>query len=454
MQYFGDAAINKRLKNGSIRYTFNIFNEKVTDRDSANITPYYAYGNTSYLYSQRVTNALFWNTKYKQKYPINIVASFSHYRRIKNTYRKDLVSLEEQIIPSADEQDTNYFNSWMSRGTFTNNTFSKKLSYQLGYEFNDETAEGKRIRGEQQTITDYNAFGSSEINIAKKLLIRPGLRLIYNTKYNAPIIPSLNFKWDANSIVTIRGSYGRGFRAPSLKELYLDFVDPSHNVQGNENLKAETQNNYQLAAAMQWKAYERVFSIEPAVYYNHITNKIDLALVDPATIKALYVNIADFRSVGTATNINYKAPHYSLTLGYSYMGVNNSLLNQVSNAPNYYFSSEYRANANYTFSKLNLTVATFYKYNGKLQNYLYDAITGEIKTGYINPYSLWDASLTKTFWAKAFSITAGVKNLLNVKNIAASIPTGVHSAGGNSASIAMGRTMFVSCAYTFNKTAK
>jgi outer membrane receptor for ferrienterochelin and colicins len=451
LQYFGDLAINKILSSGNIRYTLNVFNEKVIDRDSPTITPYYAYANDVYLYSQRITNALFWNTKWKQKYPINIVGSYSHYRRIKNTYRKDLVSLDQQLIPSDQEQDTNFFNAWMSRGTITQNLKPKSISYQLGYEVNYENATGKRIRNNAQSIADMNAFGSAEFKL-KKLLFRPGLRLIHNSKYPAPIVPSLNIKWDLTSYMTLRGSYGRGFRAPSLKELYLDFVDPSHNVQGNENLKAETQNNYQLGAIFQWTEFERIFSIDPSIYYNHIQNKIDLALVQGSTLAASYINITDFKSLGLAANMAYKAPHYGLTLGYSYMGINNSLMAQSDD--HFYFSSQYRANLNYTFTKSGITIASFYKYNSKIVNPVFDSNTGNVISGFVNAYNLWDASISKSFLHKRMALTTGAKNLTNVKNVAASISGGVHNTTDNTANIAMGRTFFISCTYQLITTAK
>lgn len=451
-QYFGDLAINRKLQTGSIRYTLNIFNEKVTDKDSAVITPYYAYANDAYLYSRRITNALFWNTQLKQKYPIQIVGSYSNYRRIKNTYRKDLVTLEQDLIPSDSEQDTGVFNAWMSRGTFTNNGTPQKFSYQLGYELNYETADGKRIKDQFQSIADINTFGSAEFKVWKKILIRPGLRLIYNTKYAAPIIPSLNIKWDVTSVLTFRGSYGRGFRAPSLKELYLDFVDPSHNVHGNENLKAETQNNYQLGAMLQWKEFERVMSIEPDFFYNHIQDKIELIPINSSTLEAQYANISDFKSIGTGINLSYKAPAYNFTVGYSYMGVHNSLIAQTSDDFN--FSSQFRANANYRFTKTGITIATFYKFNGKLQNAVYNTQTASVQSGFIDAYGLWDASVSKSFFKQSLAFTTGVKNILGVKNIAASIPSSVHSSTDNSASIAMGRSVFVSCTYNFTTTVR
>ena len=63
---------------------------------------------------------------------------------------------------------------------------------------------------------------------------------------------------------------------------------------------------------------------------------------------------------------------------------------------------------------------------------------------FINPFHLLDATLSKQFWNKKISVTAGLKNLLDVKNVRASMSGGIHQTNSNSASIAMGRNYFVS----------
>jgi len=452
-QYFGDFALAKSFNKGSLKYTFGLFDEKVVDRDSAHINSFFAYGNDVYFYTRRITNSLFYNQKINKNYQLNIVASHNYYQRVRNTMRKDLVTLQETLVPSLLEHDTNYFQTWMSRGTLANNSINSKVNYQAGYELNLETGEGKRIENGMQQIADINAFGSAELKPWKNITFRPGVRFVYNTKYKAPIIPSLNLKWNVGTITTVRASYGRGFRSPSLKELHLDFVDPNHNVKGNPNLSAETQNNYQISSSFEWKKFERVFTIEPSLFYNSIDNKIDLVLENLATLEAHYNNIGRFNNVGFNTGMAYKAPNYTFIVGYALMGVNNSLMNTLG-TNKYYYTNEFRSNINYEFQKIGLIASVFYKYNGRIQNYLYDINTGEIRIGFINPFSLMDITFSKSLLQKTMNVTVGSKNILDVVNVAANIPSGVHSQGGNSASIAMGRTLFISFAYTFTKDNK
>ncbi len=448
-QYFGEVAVGRNLKKSTLRWSNQFFNEKVTSRDSGTVTPYFAYGLDQYYYTTRVTSSFFFDHKFSAGKQMNIVASYSGYRRITNTVRKDLVSLQENLIPDPSQQDTNYFNLWMSRGTFSKNERGKKINYQVGYEINLENTEGNKIRDNKQSINDYNVFGSTEIRY-KKLLLRPGLRYTYNTVFKAPLIPSINLKYDITEKITARASYGRGFRAPSLKEMYLNFVDPSHNVQGNPNLTAETGDNFQASVQYQYKFSERVFRIEPSAFYNHISNMISLALDPSATLSAKYINIDEFQSVGGNLNVEYRAPFYSFVAGYSYTGKNNSLMNLTSNNE-FFFSNEVRANFNYQFIKADMTASIFYKYNGRLQNYQYDITSKQITLGYIDPFSLLDVSVGKNFFKKSLNITTGVKNIFNVTNIAASISSGVHSSGTNIAQAAMGRTFFIGVRYTIEK---
>jgi outer membrane receptor for ferrienterochelin and colicins len=447
-QLFGDLNIGKQFKTTNLRLQNNFFDETVTNRDSGIITPWFATATDQYYYTRRNTTTLLLTQKINNKYTFDWVGSGSFYRRIRNSYRKDLVTLEEQLIPSTEMNDTAYNQLWMSRGTFSTN-YKQAFNYQLGYEVNHENFEGRRIREGQQQIGDYNIFATAEWKVASRFLLRPGVRFIHNTKYNAPIVPSFNLKWDISENIVMRASYGKGFRAPSLKELYLDFVDPSHNVQGNPNLEAELQDNIQINTLFEWKFPERVFRVEPSLFYNFVANRIELAMVNAQQVEARYFNLSKFQSTGINLNTEYRAPNYSYVLGYGYTGIQTTMAQGSEPLP-FFFNHEVRFNATYTFKQSGLTLASFMKYNSQLQLFEYITANNTYKQGFINGFTLWDLTANKAFFSKKLSVTAGVKNLLNVFNVAANISGGVHAAQSNAANIAFGRTVFLSLNYQIN----
>jgi outer membrane receptor for ferrienterochelin and colicins len=66
---------------------------------------------------------------------------------------------------------------------------------QPGIDINLDAASGARIMG-SPTINDYAVFVSSTLNPTSRISIRPGLRFIKNSVYDAPpVIPSLNAKF-------------------------------------------------------------------------------------------------------------------------------------------------------------------------------------------------------------------------------------------------------------------
>lgn len=446
-QYLADVNLGYSGKAGRFRLQNNWFDEQVISRDSGVITPFYAYGLDQYYQTRRITSSLFYDKKLKNSFQVNALASFNYYKRVKSTLRKDLVTLQEQPANGPDQNDTNFFYVWMSRGTLSRNAAGRKLNYQLGYEVNMEWNEGSKIENGSQQINDYNAFASVEYKPHHRLTLRPALRAVYNTQFKAPLIPSLNLKWDVTSNIKLRASYARGFRAPSLKELYLNFVDPSHNVHGNPLLRAETSDNLQLFVSYEITRQKHVFRLEPGVFYNNIHDMIDLVLTDAQTIEATYFNVGEFTGTGVNVNSEYRTPVYAIQFGYALTARNNS----YSPTNTFYTTNEYRANFTYTYPKTSTAFAVFYKYNGKLQSYQYNYMDNRAELGYINAFSLLDVSISQPFLKKRMLLTTGVKNIFDVKNVRASLSGGVHQTGSGSAMIAIGRSYFFALRFNLFK---
>src|SRR5690606_7325616 len=109
-----------------------------------------------------------------------------------------------------------------------------------------------RLKEGSNRISDYAFFLSSEITPNAKINIRPGIRIIENSVYDAPpVIPSVNTKFGITKNLDFRLAYARGFRSPSLRELYFNFYDANHQIVGNPDLKAETSHSF--TGSLNWE---------------------------------------------------------------------------------------------------------------------------------------------------------------------------------------------------------
>ncbi|MDF2456241.1 MAG: hypothetical protein K0R51_2234 [Cytophagaceae bacterium] len=436
-QYFAALYLGRQMKEVQVGYTGDVFFEKITNRGTPR-APYSETAFDDYYRTARINHTLSANGKLSKNFNINVIGSYNYFRRTKNTYFKDLTNLNETLSTNSGDQDTTKFKTLMSRGSVSYTKDSAALHFEWGYDLNNETGYGARIKDTKQTIGDYAAFGSIEYSPAKSLVIRPGLRYAYNTAYDAPLIPSLNIRYILKEF-TFRGSYAKGFRAPSVKDLYFYFVDINHNIVGNENLQAESSNNFSLSTVWQKKQQQRVYKVELSAFHNQIKNLITLALLSGT--EYTYTNIGTYKTQGLNLNTELAIKHLKFVIGGSYIGRYN-ILSETSDIETYSYSPEVRSNMIYEFKKANLSVALFYKYNGASNAFAMDTDDNIYQTT-IQAYSMADLSITKSFWQKRIGLTLGSKNLFDVKNITGSSSGSAHAAGSNSLSVGMGRTYFL-----------
>jgi outer membrane receptor for ferrienterochelin and colicins len=100
----------------------------------------------------------------------------------------------------------------------------------------------------------------------------------------------------------------------------------------------------------------------------------------------------------------------------------------------------------YALSRQGVSLSSFLKYNGRQPNIELTAGGGSAYNGHLAAYTLWDASIEKSFWKKRVTLIVGLKNLLDVKQIArvGAQSGGVHSGNDPSSSISPGRSLFSS----------
>lgn len=444
-QYFGGVKYSSTIKKVGFTLSSDLFQEKLTSRGEPR-NPYRETAFDDYFYTNRFSNSLNINYKPSINSSINVLGGYNYYKRIKNQYLKDLVNIEYTLVNTPGSQDTTVFDLIFSRGTFAYAKDSTKINFQLGYDVNLESTRGERIDSNKRSIGDYAAFGSMEYRPNEKLIIRPGLRYSYNTSYKSPLIPSLNLKYQWTNHLSLRASYGRGFRAPSLKELHFFFVDINHNIQGNKNLLAEESNNIMLQMAYKRGVKRGVYNFDLSGFYNGIKNQISLALLDASNQLYTYTNIGEFYSHGINFNSGFRYKTYKTTMGFSYIGRYNLDSKTNPQIDKFSYSPEFSTSFVYEVEKWQTSFNLFYKYSGKLLGYSV-AEDGAVSQYNIPDYGMFDFSLVKFFAKKKINTTLGVKNLLNVTNIQLGNTTGgVHSGGGGSMPVSWGRTFFIKLA--------
>ncbi len=445
-QYFGELNYSHRWKEKNLNYRGGYFSEKITNRGY----PRLPYGETAFDDAYRTwrnDHALHLNGKIGKKSNLNIQTAYNRYKRIKNTFFKDLTTLAQTFTENSGDQDTTLFTLFNSRGSYSTSNNSSKLNFESGYDINYETMTGLRIENNHQFIGDYAIFGSAEYAPIKSTIIRPGLRYAYNTSYKAPLIPSLNVKYSWRDKTSFRGSYARGFRSPSLKELYFLFVDINHNIRGNRNLQAESSDNFSFNVNHNRTKGKTIYKLEGSLFYNQIKNMITLAYLESTSFS--YINIGEFISKGVQLNAEIGISHFKFSTGYSYTMRSNLLSETYSDIKKFNGSSEWRSSIVYDWKKSGMRFSVFYKYTGKLPGYALGNQDEIIQT-FLEDYHMTDLTMSKNFCKKKINLSAGVKNILNVKNINAVSASSAHSSSSGSMPMSTGRLYFIGVDFNFN----
>lgn len=445
-QVFGNFGYFRETKKAKWNLRSDFLKETIQSKGNTTITPTEAYAFDDYFISTRGVHSL--NTQFDllPNIRVDMINGVSHYKREKRVYRKDMVSLEENLIDNAEENTDNLFVNVMARAVLSNKK-KGQLNYLLGYDFNHDIALADRVQGGQLSMGDYAVFGMLDYFVNKDFRIRPGVRVSYNTLYKAPATPSLNMMWSPSKKWQVRGSYGNGFRAPSLKEQRLLFVDINHNVQGNPDLTPEFSHNYQVG--VDFKNYHKEKSVAYSfgfnTYYNQVRDMIGLILVDNAANLYSYENYGKFQGGGFMLEQKTFYKNLDIEAGLGAMLVRNQFSSQIGRE--IYVSPDITFSASYNFKKQGIKAALFVKHNGKFVNYIQNEM-GEVSEFYTGAMTFADATVSKGFFGEKLMLNFGVKNILNIRNIANINPfNSFHGGGAGNMNLSPGRSVFVKLSY-------
>ncbi|MEO6313325.1 MAG: TonB-dependent receptor [Chitinophagaceae bacterium] len=455
-QWLGNARLGYSNEKINFYYRMDGLHEEIADRETINMANYRAID--KYYTSKRFMHQLQNQWHVSNKANLNSIFSYTDYSRRTSTYRQDFLAGTKEPTTGAGEQDLSKLNSVVFRNTLFYQ-FSEKISLQPGIDINYEKASGARISG-SPSIADYALFVSAEIAATDKIKIRPGVRFIKNSVYDAPpAIPSINTKFTLGKTLDFRAAYAYGFRSPALRELYFSFHDANHDINGNVDLKAEHSNSFN--ASFNWAPVKKDhlrFSSVLGFFYNIFNNQIDLASITVnGTILYTYFNVLRSKSTGATFENSITWKNFAGSVGFSYMGLYNGLYDDThylkDDNRNFLWTPEINTNLVYTLKKLKTRLGLFYKYSGQKPSFAFGTngsnqdIVYAAKT---SAYNLADFTATTTV-SKLITVTGGVKNIFDVTSVNnTAVSTGVHNANGP-LSLNYGRSYFLGLTLQWNK---
>ena len=291
--------------------------------------------------------------------------------------------------------------------TFKNNSIltvggDVMKDFLMSYQFEDN---GDK---EQYCVDEFVQYDWSP---TEKFNIIAGLRFDYYSEADCQhVSPKLGLMYKVTNHLSLRGSYSGGFRAPTLKEMYMNYDMASiFMIYGNADLKPESSHNFQLSAEYTKKR----FNVTVAGYYSMVDNRITTIWDDYQNGMA-YVNTEEVSILGAEVNASAKFPcGFSTRVSYAYT-------HEFGNASQEYLTATRPHTATLRF-----------EYDKKWKNYGFNiALSGRILAGMTAStmdtstltynevtyptYTMWKLLLTQRI-KKGINITATVDNLLNYK---------------------------------------
>lgn len=415
-------------------YKGELSDDRVIDRGRP-APPYYDEALDAEFHTQRLDNALFADHYWRNGRKLTMLAAHDRYTRTSRTWRRDLTDLEPM---GTGTNDAAHFDLTNVRMAYVSGTDSVRPRYEFGMDLSLERGSGDRVGdGAGEQIGDYAVYTSLEYRPLQRVTLRPAVRYTYNTEYGAPLIPSFNVRWQLPHDLVLRASYARGFRAPSLKELYLFFVDVNHNIRGNTDLDAERAHN--ISGSLTWSkpGMGGRWRAEVGGFHNDVTDLITLAQVNSTLYS--YVNVGRYHTTGGHAGLGWEDARWAFTLGGNLTGRRDDLANEL--AEGHLWSHELRANLTRSWKAKGWSAQLYYKYQGELQNYTY-IDEGSVGRSTLAGCHVADASVTKSV-KERITITAGCKNLFDVQDLATTVTGAQGVAGTRSVPMMTGRMAFV-----------
>lgn len=273
--------------------------------------------------------------------------------------------------------------------------------YLMSYQFADNGSK-------HQYTTD--AFAQFDWNPSLRFNLVAGLRFDHFSDAGASrFSPKLSAMYKVENC-SLRASYAGGFRAPTLKEMYMNFDMASiFMIYGNPDLEPETSHNFSLSA----EYIRGRWSLTATGFYNLVDDRITTAW-NRQLGGMQYVNMAALQVAGAEANAAVKYPcgiglRFSYVYTYEHIRKGEPLTS--STRPH---TATARIEYGRDWKNYGFTLSLNGRWLSRVNTDEYTEANSYEETARVTypGYTLWKLTLTQRI-AKGIDLTAAVDNLFN-----------------------------------------
>jgi outer membrane receptor for ferrienterochelin and colicins len=295
-----------------------------------------------------------------------------------------------------------------------NHIFSPELVLTSGADFSKEGLKSTQIDRGNRDVSYGDLYLQLEWRPFSILTFLPGIRWERHETYGSHFNPSMNIRWAPSDQLVFRASAGKGFRAPSIKELYFifDHSAAGYIVYGGGNqLDPEKSDNFSLTAELN---YGRRGLHRLTLFRNDLSDLIDFDLVEftPTYWRGIYryQNIVEARTQGVEWESKIKVSSaWALAFSYTYLRARNlTEKTDLINRPQH----TVKISNSFHMPRWDAGVAVWGTYNDR-KLWTSQADTPErISNTYAPKWLVWNLNLYKRFF-ESFESYIRIENLTN-----------------------------------------
>ncbi|WP_291858306.1 TonB-dependent receptor [Marinilabilia sp.] len=307
-----------------------------------------------------------------------------------------------------------------------NNTLTVGIDY-----LNEKMVSADRLVDGEADAYTMALYAQDEMTIFDALDVVAGARYVNHKEFGSAFTPKLSALYKLGDF-NIRSTFGLGFKAPTLKELYYNYEKRGRVYLGNTELNP--QESEYLSAGVEYNT--RFISLSVSVYRNNVDNLIDY-VAGKGDNELIHDNISEARSEGIDVLLDVKAgAGFTFGGGYSYVNARNLISDIRLDGV-----AEHSGNARVTYEHHWKNYALNANIFGRLQSdKFYD---GDLNA---KGYDLWNFTTNHTFsnlGSFIVEVSAGVDNIFDYVDDS---PLGTHYG-----TLTPGRTFFAGLRINFSE---